>query len=718
MIYEGKNLSVSLTNDDFAEIVLDRKDDSVNKFDQATLKDLGEAVNAVANEEHLRGCLLRSSKSSFVVGADITEFLGMFALDDAQFKAGLETAHSVFNRLEDLDIPVVVAIQGYALGGGLEVGLACDYRIASEDARLGVPEVKLGIFPGFGGTIRLPRIIGTDNALEWIALGKENKAADAFKIGVVDAVVSSDLLRDAALHTLEQAASGKLDWRARRTERKGPLTLNPVEAGMVFKGGEAFIAAHAGPNYPAPVEAIRVIARSANMNRDDALEIEMQGFMKVARTDTARNLVGIFLADQYLKRVTKKHIKISDEVNSAAVLGAGIMGGGIAYQSASRGKIPVLMKDINQQALEAGMSEATKLLHKLISLGKIDTLKMAEALNAITPTLSYADMGGVDIIVEAVVENEKIKHSVMAELEDAVPTDTVIASNTSTISISKLASEMKHPERFVGMHFFNPVHKMPLIEVIRGEKSSPEAIATTVAYAQRMGKKPIVVNDCPGFLVNRILFPYLAGFNLLVNKGADFRKIDQVMEKFGWPMGPAYLLDVVGMDTAFHAARVMEAGFPDRLKNEAKTALDVMYEAGRYGQKNNKGFYRYEVNRKGRLEKIIDDEAIAMIEEHTGSSKVFSDDEIIDHLMIPMIIEAARCLEDNIVDTAMEVDMSLVYGLGFPPFRGGALKYADDIGLAEFIKNCEAYADLGKLFQPTDTMKAMAQANETFYPQI
>lgn len=717
MIYEGDKLSVA-RDGDFAEIVLDRSNDSINKFDQATLKELGEAVKAIATTDGLRGCLLRSNKSAFVVGADITEFLGWFAMEDAEFKQGLEAAHSVFNGLEDLDMPVVVAIHGYALGGGLEVCLACDYRIASEDARLGVPEVKLGIFPGFGGTIRLPRIIGTDNALEWIAMGKENKAKDAFKVGVVDAVVAQDKLRDAALKTLENAASGRFDWKARRAERKGPLSLNLVEGGMVFEGGKAFIAAQAGPNYPAPVEAVKVIQKSAGMGRDEALEVEMAHFMKVARTDTARNLVGIFLADQYLKRVAKKHGKIAADVKHAGVIGAGIMGGGIAYQSASRGKVPVLMKDIAPAALELGMTEATKLLNKLVSKGKMDTLKMATALNAITPTLSYADMKAANIVVEAVVENAKIKKSVIADLEATVAEDAVIASNTSTISITSLAEGMKNPERFVGMHFFNPVHKMPLVEVIRGEKSSPEAVATTVAYAQKIGKTPIVVNDCPGFLVNRILFPYFAGFNLLMNKGADFLKVDKVMEKFGWPMGPAYLLDVVGMDTAFHAGKVMEDGFPDRLKIEAKTVLDVMYEAERFGQKNRKGFYKYELDRKGRLKKGKCDEAIAMVNEHTGGAKDFDDMEIVDHMMIPMVIESARCLEDKIVDTPMEVDMGLVYGLGFPPFRGGALKWADDIGLAEFCKKCEAYADLGNLYKPTDAMKAMAAANKTFYPTV
>lgn len=715
MIYEGTYLSVARLDGDIAEIVLDAKDESVNKFNQATLAELGAAVAAIAADGNLKGCLLRSGKPAFVVGADITEFLGMFASPDEAFMSNLRKAHSVFNGIEDLDMPTVCAINGFALGGGLEVALACDYRVGSEDARVGLPETKLGIFPGFGGTIRLPRLIGTDNALEWIAMGKENKAKDALAVGVLDAVVAADKLRDAGLRVLEQAIDGSFDYKARRADKTGPLKVNAVEGGMIFEGGKAFIASQAGPNYPAPVEAVKVIQKSAAMSRDDALEVEMKGFMKMARTDTARNLIGIFLSDQYLKKASKKHGKIANKVNRAGVLGAGIMGGGIAYQSASRGKTPVIMKDIRPDALELGLTEASKLLGKLVARGKMDAGKMAAALNSIAPTLSYADMAGVDFVVEAVVENEKIKKSVLAELEENVSDDAIIASNTSTISISRLAEGLKKPERFVGMHFFNPVHKMPLVEIIRGEKSSDEAVATGVAYAQKMGKNPIVVNDCPGFLVNRILFPYFAGFNLLIGKGGDYRVVDKVMEKFGWPMGPAYLNDVVGMDTSYHAAAVMAAGFPDRLTAEGKTVLDVMYEAKRFGQKTGSGFYKYVPDRKGRPKKTEDPEALEMVQALNGGFKEFSPDDIIDHMMIPMVIEAARCLEDGIVATPMEVDMGLVYGVGFPPFRGGALKYADDMGLAEFCKRAERFSEHGNLYVPTDAMKAMAEAGKTFY---
>ncbi len=715
MIYEGTNLSVTRIEGNIAEIVLDAKNDSVNKFDHATLAELGAAVAAIAADGSLMGCLLRSAKPAFVVGADITEFLGMFASSDEFFAESLMKCHRVFNGLEDLPMPVVCAINGFALGGGLEVALACDYRIGADDARLGLPETKLGIFPGFGGTIRLPRLIGSDNAIEWIATASENKAEAALAVGVLDAVVPLAKLRDASLRLLHQAIEGKFNYRARRAEKTGPLPLSPIEAGMVFEGGKAYVASQAGPHYPAPVEAVKVMQKSAGMHRDEALKVEMAGFMKMARTATAKNLIGIFLSDQYLKKVGKKHGKIAREVKRTAVLGAGIMGGGIAYQSASRAQVPVLMKDIRPEALQLGMSEASKLLGKLVELGKLDNAKMAAALTAITPTLSYADAAHCDFVVEAVVESEKIKRAVLAEVESHVPEHAVIASNTSTISITRLGEALKRPERFIGMHFFNPVHKMPLVEIIRGKASSDEAIATAVAYAQKMGKNPIVVNDCPGFLVNRILFPYFSGFNILVGKGGDYRAIDKVMEKFGWPMGPAYLNDVVGLDTAYHAAQVMAEAFPARLASTQKNVLDLMYERKRFGQKTGSGFYKYELDKKGKPKKVEDPEALAMVQELVGPFKAFDEQTIVDHLMIPMVIEAARCLEDGIVATPMEVDMGLVYGIGFPPFRGGALRYADELGLAELVRRAEAYAEHGELYQPTAIMKSMAAAGKTFY---
>ncbi|MCH8532698.1 MAG: fatty acid oxidation complex subunit alpha FadB [Saccharospirillum sp.] len=713
MIYQGNGIKVDKLDNDLAELVFDLNDESVNKFNQATLKELSEATAALRGSD-VKGLLVSSAKESFIVGADITEFLEWFNKDEAGVIADILAANEIFSAFEDLPFPTVIAINGMALGGGFEMALAGDYRVMSSKAKVGLPEVKLGIFPGFGGTVRLSRLVGADNAIEWIASGNDNRADDAFKIGAVDAVTEPDALRDTALQLLQRLASGEVDYLKRRAAKKGKLGLNNIESMMVFETAKGFVAGKAGKHYPAPVEAIKAIQKHANFDRDEAIAIEAKGFAKMAKTPVAQNLIGLFLNDQKIKKIAKDHVKQARSVDKAAVLGAGIMGGGIAYQSAYKGT-PILMKDINEAGIQLGLDEASKLLSKQVERGKMDVRALANTLTRIRPTLSYGDFGDADVVVEAVVENVKVKKAVLAEAETHLKDDAILASNTSTISITELAKAVKRPEQFCGMHFFNPVHRMPLVEVIRGEKTSDETIATVVSYAQKMGKTPIVVNDCPGFLVNRILFPYFGGFAMLLRDGANFEQVDKLMEGFGWPMGPAYLMDVVGIDTGVHAQAVMAEGFPERMNQDFKTAMDVMYEQERYGQKNGKGFYRYEIDKKGKPKKVSDETAHELVAGVRQQEQTLSDEDIINRLMIPMCLETVRCLEDGIVDTAAEADMGLVYGIGFPPFRGGALKYIDDIGVTEFVALCDRYADLGKLYEPTEKLREMAKSDQKFH---
>ena len=714
MIYEGKAITVQSVEDGIAVLKFDLDGESVNKFNRLTLDELRQAVDAIKADSSVKGVIVTSGKDVFIVGADITEFVDSFRLPDEELLAWVGHANAIFSDFEDLPVPTVVAINGIALGGGLEMCLAADFRIASEAARVGLPEVKLGIYPGFGGTVRLPRVIGTDNAIEWIASGKENTAQEALNVGAVDAVVKAEQLEAAAHDLLKRAISGEIDYKARRQPKLEKLKLNPIEQMMAFESSKGYVAGKAGPHYPAPVDAIKAIQKAAGHGRDKALEIEAAGFVKLAKSSVSASLVGLFLNDQALKKKAKHYDAMAANVKQAAVLGAGIMGGGIAYQSALKGT-PILMKDIREEAIQLGLSEASKLLGKRVEKGKLDSAKMAIALNAIRPTLSYGDFGGVDVVVEAVVENPKIKQSVLAEVEGQVRDDAVLASNTSTISINVLAQALKRPENFCGMHFFNPVHMMPLVEVIRGEKTSEKTIATVVAYAKKMGKSPIVVNDCPGFLVNRVLFPYFGGFAKLVGAGVDFTRIDKIMERFGWPMGPAYLMDVVGIDTAHHARDVMAEGFPDRMKEAGKTAVDALYEANRLGQKNGKGFYVYETDKRGKPKKVVDPTISDVLAPIVGQTREVSDDDILNWMMIPLCLETVRCLEDGIVETAAEADMGLIYGIGFPPFRGGALRYIDEIGVAEFVALADKYADLGPMYHPTEKLREMAKSGQTFF---
>ena len=714
MKYSGQAIQCLPLPDGFVELKFDLQGDSVNKFNALTVKELREAVDLLKAEKGLKGVLLTSGKDVFIVGADVTEFLTLFKRPPEEMAAWMAGANRTFSDIEDLDCPTVAVINGFALGGGFELCLAASFRVMADNTKVGFPETKLGIFPGWGGTVRFPRLVGADNAIEWIASGEQWSAADALKIGAVDGVVPKENLRDAAIGVLRDAVAGTLDWKKRRAAKTGPLELDKVEATMVFESSKAFVGGKAGPNYPSPVAAIEVIEKGARKGRDEALAIESEAFGRIARGPVAASLVSVFLGDQLVKKAAKKAAKAARKVESAAVLGAGIMGGGIAYQSASKG-IPILMKDIAPKAIDLGLQEAGKLLEKQVSRGKMTPAKMADTLGRIRPTLSYGDFGAVDIVVEAVVENEKVKKAVLAEVEALLKEGAILASNTSTISITRLAESLKRPGDFCGMHFFNPVPKMPLVEVIRGKKSSEAAVATAVAWAQTMGKTPVVVNDCPGFLVNRVLFPYFAGFVRLVQDGVDFTRIDKVMEKWGWPMGPAYLLDVVGIDTAVHADKVMAAAFPDRMSHTGKSPMEAMFEAERYGQKNGKGFYIYKPEKKGPPKKTPDPEAAALLAPTvTGTAKV-TDEEIVERMMLPMLLECSRCLEDHIVGTPVEVDIALLYGLGFPPFRGGIFRWADATGSAALLAATKKHAALGKLYEPTAQLQDLARKGLPFH---
>lgn len=711
MIYQGDNLHVDFIEDGLAELQFDAPG-SVNKFDEKTLNEFSDALDALSQAEGLKGVLMTSSKSTFIVGADITEFTTLFS-DLDKTKTWVHNASRVFDKLEDLQVPSVAAVSGFALGGGCEAILACDYRIVDETAVIGLPEVKLGLIPGFGGTVRLPRVIGPDNALEAITTGANHKPQKALNIGLVDAMVASDKLKASALRMLKDAMNGELDWKAKRQPKLEALKANQTERLMSFSTAKGLVAAQAGKHYPAPHAAVEVVERGATEARNEALNVENELFVKLTQTDACQAMVGIFLADQMVKGKSKKNAKsATKDIRRAGVLGAGIMGGGIAYQSAVKG-VPAVMKDIKQEQLDLGLNEAAKILGKGVERGKVKPAKVAETLNNIVPTLHNNELENVDIIVEAVVENPKVKGAVLAEIEGVVADDAIITSNTSTISIDRLAANLKNPSRFCGMHFFNPVHKMPLVEIIRGKETSDETVAAVTAYALKMGKTPIVVNDCPGFFVNRVLFPYFAGFSKLLDDGVDFPQIDKVMEKqFGWPMGPAYLSDVVGIDTSDHATHVMAEGFPSRMPRDENGAIAKLAAAERYGQKNGKGFYEYSTDKRGRPQKVVDESVYDIIGKKTESADA---DEIIARCMVPMINEVVRCYEDGIIGSAEEADIALLYGIGFPPFRGGAFRYLETMGLKQFVELADKYAHLGEMYQVTDGLRAKAEAGESYF---
>lgn len=718
MLYQSNTIQVDWIKPGIAKLVFNSPN-TINKFDLETVDSLNKAIDSLENKKilsQLKGLILISQKPTFIVGADIKQFLSLFNAPKSQLQQWLNFTNSIFNRIEDLPIPTVTAINGYALGGGCECALATDYRIATSDLKIGLPEVKLGIMPGFGGSVRLPRLIGLDNALQMITTGKDIDAETALKNGLIDAIVAKEQLLNSALVLLENAIASRLDWQQVRQSKTQPLKLNKIEQTMSFNVAKGLVMKAAGSHYPAPSKALETIEKAANCGRKEALSLETEAFIPLTDTPAAHALIRVFLNDQYVKNLAKQRSQSIEAPIKAAVVGAGIMGGGIAYQSARKG-IPIIMKDINEKSLQLGMNEAAKLLNNQFERKQISALEMAKILSSITPTLNYAGIENAQIIVEAVVEDPKVKTVVLAETEKLLNKNALLASNTSTIPITKLASVLQRPENFCGMHFFNPVHRMPLVEIIKGEKTSTKTIDMITAYANKMGKTAIVVNDCPGFFVNRVLFPYLSGFNLLLQDGADFYQIDKIMEKqFGWPMGPAYLIDVIGIDTVQHAQQVMADSFPERMAKIDQDAITVLFNHQRFGQKNGVGFYQYVTDKKGKIQKQRDPKIKDLLSKIGATGKQFTEQDIIMRMMIPMINEVVRCLDEHIIASPAEADIALVYGLGFPPFRGGAVCYLDNFGIQNFIEMAEKYASLGPLYAIPDSLKNKAEKQASYYP--
>ena len=716
-MFEGKTLSLTTLDNDYAEIKFDSQSGSVNKFNAETLAELRQAMDILKQQQGIKGLLLSSGKSVFVVGADITEFKGMFSASKEQFVEAAYVVNALFSEIEDLPYPSVAAINGFALGGGFEVCLACDCRVISSKAAVGLPETGLGIIPGWGGTVRLPRLIGYADAVQWIVSGQQQKPAAAQQAGAVDVIAEPEELRTESLKVLQEMVDGTRDYEARRLQKTSPLTLSGAELEAAASNYRAAVVGKLGSHYPAQLKAIDLVAGAASLGRDEAVRRENVAFYEISQTPQARALVGLFLNEQYVVKLAKNRAVAHkpEPIKTAGVIGAGIMGGGIAYQNAIRG-YSVVMKDIAQPALDLGIDEATKLLSKSVSRGKLTEDKAQQLLSSISPTLVDSDINGCEILVEAVVELEVVKMQVLAAAEALLPTTSIMTSNTSTISINRLAEPLQRPENFCGMHFFNPVHAMPLVEIIRGEHTSDATVAAVCTYALGLGKKPIVVNDCPGFLVNRVLFAMLFGLEIMISEGADFQQIDKVMEGWGLPMGPAYLMDVIGIDTINHCYPVMMDGLPQRFKKTADVwPTEAVCNAKRLGQKNGLGYYRYELNEKGKPAKAVDPEVIAMLESLYGAAKQLEADEIIDRLMVAMAMEMIHCLEEGVVASPAEADMALIYGVGFPPFHGGICRWMDEIGLQEICDRGDRYLSISELYRPTQKLRAMAAKGETLY---
>jgi 3-hydroxyacyl-CoA dehydrogenase/enoyl-CoA hydratase/3-hydroxybutyryl-CoA epimerase len=706
-------LTLEYGSDGVASLVFDDPERKVNVLSTPLMERLDGLIGEVetaASEGRVRALVLRSGKDGrFIAGADVDEIAGI--TDPAEGRAKAARGQAVFTRVQALPIPTVAAVDGTCLGGGTELILACDVRIASDrpETRIGLPEIKLGILPGFGGTTRLPRWIGLIAASDIILAGKAVDARKAQRIGLIHERMHPGVLNDRAREIARTMADGG-DPPARNRPGLGPrlLEATPLGRRVILKQARKQVMKQTRGHYPAPLKAIEVMKRSAGASMDAALAMEAQALGELIVTDESKSLIHVF----HLMEGAKKAGPEAEgrPVERVAVLGAGVMGGGIAQLLSYKG-IEVRLKDIDRAALSTGLRHARTLFDKLVERRKLDRREAVDRMSAISPTLEYAGFATTDLVIEAVVERMDVKKSVLAETEALVREDTVLTSNTSSLSITEMATALERPENFAGMHFFNPVHRMPLVEVIRGEATSDVAIATVFDLARALGKTPVVVKDGPGFLVNRVLTPYLNEAGFLLEEGASIAEVDDALLDFGMPMGPFRLLDEVGLDIARHAGQTMHEAFGERLA--PAPALVALEDTDRLGRKNAKGFYVYEDGRDTHPDPTLYKDLAAVIGEERRPMPAR---EIVDRCVLPMINEAARILEEGIARSPGDVDLAMITGTGFPPFRGGLLRHADRVGLRAVLAKLESFERThGARFEPASLLRWKVEAGEGFY---
>jgi len=692
-------------------VTIDQPGSRANVLSQAVQTDLETLLAQLRARNDLRGLILRSGKPGmFIAGADLKE-MGGAAGDPEQKRRVVHRGLAIIAGLESLPYPTVAAIEGPCLGGGLELALGFDFRVASTHPKteLGFPEVRIGLFPGWGGTQRLQRVIGPATAAEMICGGDSIKPERARQLGLVFDAVPPERLLDEARRVLDWAQQTG-EWRDARRRKQQPVGLSEEQRSYTFAVARAVVMEKTKGQFPAPVAALDAMAEGCNLPLEEALQIETEKFLPLLGSPISRNLIAVFFMTGRLQKdpgVADSSVQ-PQPVERVGVLGAGLMGAGIAGAHVRRG-IPVMMLDSDAQALAKGVAANVKVLQARIDSGRATQTDLVQALGRLSTTQTLGALADRDLVVEAIVENEAMKTALYGQLQPILKPDAILASNTSTISITRMARAWARPENFAGLHFFNPVDRMQLVEVIRGEKTSDPTVVTLVALAKRIGKTPIVVRDCPGFLVNRILFPYINESLALLEEGANPRAIDKAATAFGMPMGPITLNDLVGLDTAMYAGRVVNTAFADRAK--PTRVLDELVQAGRLGQKTGAGFYSYGKGSRG-----ADDPYLATLLERLGARpRDFPQGELQDRLFLPMLAEASRVLTEGIVREPGDVDMGLILGIGFPAFRGGLLRWADSLGLPAVIEMLHRYESLGPRFAPTEQMKKLAATGKGFY---
>jgi 3-hydroxyacyl-CoA dehydrogenase / enoyl-CoA hydratase / 3-hydroxybutyryl-CoA epimerase len=699
-----------------AVVTFDLPNEPVNKFTRAVVQEFDALLERLEHDATIRAVVLISGKPDiFIAGADIEQFLEIKSATDAERLS--RSGQQMMDRLEKMRTPVVAAIHGACLGGGLEATLACAYRVATDHPKtvLALPEVTLGLVPGAGGTQRLPRTVGLRNALDMILTGKNVRAKKAHQIGLVDELVHPAILREVAVDRARKLADGKIKrTRRRRSHRASDVILedNPLGRKLIFRQAREQTRKKTHGHYPAPLAAIDAVMAGYDGARERGFAEEARLFGEMAATDVSKQLIFLFFATTALKRDRGVDAPVEPlPVDKIGILGAGFMGAGIASVAAMQ-DTTVRLKDAQHDRVARGLKAVHDVLQERLRRRQITRRQFDDQMALVGGTIDYSGFGNVDLVIEAVFEDLALKHKVLREAEQVIPGDAIYASNTSTIPISRIAEVSLRPEQVLGMHFFSPVHRMPLLEVIVTPRTTAVVTVTAVAFGKKLGKHVIVVNDGPGFYTTRTLSAYMNEAGYLLDEGVAIDALDRTMVDFGFPVGPITLMDEVGLDVGGKVGQVLGEAFGARMAPSDSLARVVA--AGRTGRKGGKGFYRYDANgKKGG----VDESVYELLPTGANRTEVPAL-EIQQRCVLAMVNEAARCLEEGILRSPRDGDTGAVFGIGFPPFRGGPFRYIDSIGVANVVRQLEVFnSRFAPRFEPAKILVDMARDNRRFYPE-
>lgn len=705
---EQTAFSLELKDNGVAVITIDVPGESMNTLKDTFADEVGRLMNQLETNSDLKGVVFISGKpGSFIAGADINMINDCDTAADAESLA--RKGQAMFDRIEQLKVPVVAAINGACLGGGLELAMACHVRVATDSAKtqLGLPEVQLGLLPGSGGTQRLPQLVGVQQGITMMLTGKQLRAKQALKAGLVDEVVPDAILLDAAIkHAL------KAKPKAKKAQLKGiskVLEATAYGRNIIYKKAAEQAQKKSQGNYPAIDKIIESVRVGVEKGREAGLDKEARSFGELAMTPESYQLRQIFFATTEMKKETGADGVKPAEIHRVGVLGGGLMGGGIAYVTAAKAGLPARIKDISHEGITHALHYSYERLNKKVKRRHMRRAEMEHTMLSLSGTLDYSGFERVDVVIEAVFEDLDLKQKMVADIEQHAKPETIFATNTSSLPITQIAAKAQRPENVIGLHYFSPVDKMPLAEIITHEGTSDQTIATTVALAKKQGKTPIVVKDGAGFFVNRILAPYMNEAARLVLAGEPIEHVDKALLKFGFPVGPVTLLDEVGIDVGAKVAAILRKELGERF--EPPAAFDKLIDDDRKGKKNQKGFYQYGKGVKG---KPVDKSVYSLL--GIEPKQQLAREDIAELCVLPMLNEAAYCLQEGIIRSPRDGDIGSVFGIGFPPFRGGPFRYMDEMGIGAIVAKLEKLAEQrGDRYKPAPLLVEMAEQQRRFY---